>query len=156
MAATLLWSHSVAQNFYVREIGNVVTGPINGVKSCDALDVDNYDNDNYRDEFFDPGNNSSNITLDNVGGISTANGFVTKTTEAGVDTVATIGGPSPGVSIVSVTDAALHIPPRPEAKKRTQIRFWSETNGAAGTGSVLYCGWADAIISYSPSQHTFI
>lgn len=151
--ATLLWSHSTAQALYVREIGSVISGPIDGVMSCDALDVDNYDNDNYRDDFFDPAASGSNVAID-IAGSATASEYVTVTTEGGAETKASIGGG--GVSVLSATDPVLHVPPRPEVKKRTQIRLWSNTNGSAGTGSVLYCGWADAIISMGKAQHTFI
>ena len=49
-----LWTSSAVRTLYVRELGNVTSGPIEGVKSCTSTNVENYDNSNYRDEFFDP------------------------------------------------------------------------------------------------------
>lgn len=147
---TTLWTSAVAKDLYVRELGNVTSGPIVGVMSCDALDVSNYDNTNYRDDFFDP-KSTPNLIEDNMGGNLSAEGYVTKTTEAGVDTVASIGGA--GISIRSATDPVLHIPPRHEGKQRTQIRLWS---GTPVTSNLLYAGWADEIVSFSLAPYTFI
>jgi len=150
MPATVLWTSSVAKNLYVRELGNITSGSIDGVMSCDALDVENFDNSNYRDDFFNTKSGGSNILVE-LGGSATATDYIVKGTETGTFTDGAIGGT--GNTVQSATDAASHIPPRNEAKMRTQIRLWS---GASGTGNVLYAGWADEIVSMSLAPYTFI
>lgn len=129
----------------------MTSGPIAGVKSCDALDVENYDNSNYRDDFFNAKTGGSNILVD-IAGSTTPTNYVVKSTEAGVETIESIQGTG-GASVQSATDAALHVAPRNEAKMRTQIRLWS---GTPGSSDVLYSGWADEIVSFSLAPYTFI
>lgn len=150
MPATVLWTSSVVKDLYVRELGNITSGPITGVLSCDALDVKNYDNSNYRDDFFNTKSSGSNL-LSEIGGTVLATDYIVKGTETGTFTDGTIGGT--GNTVQSGTDALMHIPPRNEAKMRTQIRLWS---GTSGTGNVLYAGWADEIVSFSFAPYTFI
>lgn len=150
MPATVLWTSSVAKDLYVRELGNITSGPIAGVLSCDALDVKNFDSSNYRDDFFNTNSGDSNILVE-LGGNIIPTDYIVKGTEAGAFTDGSIGGA--GHIVQSGTDALMHIPPRNEAKMRTQIRLWS---GASGTGNVLYAGWADEIVSMSLAPYTFI
>lgn len=145
-----LWTSSAAQTLYIRELGNVTSGPIAGVMSCDSMDVSNFDNSNYRDDFFSTKAGETNVLVE-VGGSVLATDYITKATEAGVFTDGSVGGT--GNMVKSAIDAVAHIPPRNEAKKRTQIRLWS---GASGTGNVLYSGWADEIVSFSLAPYTFI
>lgn len=147
-----LWTSSAVKTLYVRELGNVTSGPIEGVLSCDSIDVDNYDNSNYRDTFFDPAQSDSNLII-TVGAKANATDYVTKGTEGGVFTDGAIGGGGGLGDVKTATDEVSHIPPRHELKKRTQIRLWS---GASGTGNVLYAGWADEIVSFSLAPYTFI
>jgi hypothetical protein len=148
--ATVIWTSSEAKTLYVREAGNISSGPIAAVMSCDALDVTNYDNTNYRDDFFDPQNSTSNLTVA-LGGSATATGYVTKGTEAGAFTDGNLGGS--GMTVNSASDPVAHIPPRHESKQRTLLRLWS---GASGTGNVLYAGWADQVVSFSLAEPSFV
>lgn len=145
-----IWTSSVAKTLYVRELGNITSGPIADVMSCDSLDIENYDNSNYRDDFFDPQGYNSNLLVE-LGGSATPTDYVTKATEAGVFTDGSVGGA--GSTVKSGIDSVTHIPPRHEGKKRTLLRLWS---GSSGTGNVLYAGWADEIISFSLAPFTFI
>lgn len=150
MPATVLWTSTEVKSLYIRELGNVTSGPIANVKSCDALDVENYDNSNYRDDFFNTKSGENNVLIE-VGGSASATDYVTKATEAGVFTDGSVGGA--GNRVNSAIDAVAHIPPRNEAKMRTMIRLWSDSSG---TGNVLYSGWADEIVSFSLAPYTFI
>lgn len=150
MAVEILWTSSVAKDLYVREVGNITTGPILGVMSSDTLDVTNFDNTNYRDDFFDPRSLNSNLIIELNNNLA-ASDYVTKSTETGTITKGAISSPPPDVN--STTDAVLHIPPRHEEKTRTLIRFWS---GASGTGNCLYSCWADEFISSSLAPYSFI
>lgn len=134
----------------MREAGNISSGPIAGVQSCDALDVTNYDNTNYRDDFFDPKSSASNLTVD-LGGSATATSYVTKGTEAGAFTDGDLGGG--GKTVQAASDPVAHIPPRHESKQRTLLRLWS---GTSGTGDVLYAGWADQVVSFSLAEPSFV
>lgn len=145
-----LWTSSAAQTLYIRELGNVTSGPIAGVMSCDSMDVSNFDNSNYRDDFFNTKSGLTNVLVE-VGGAASPIDYITKATEAGIFTDGSVGGA--GNTVQSAIDAVSHIPPRHEEKKRTQIRLWS---GASGTGNVLYSGWADEIVSFSLAPYTFI
>ena len=139
----VIWTSLAAKTLYVRELGNVTSGPIAGVMSCDTLDITNYDNSNYRDDFFDPGASGPKLEFAFDAGFD----YVTQTTAAGVFTAGT-----PPTS-KSSTDAVYHIPPRNEMKQRTMVRLW---DAASGTGNVLYSGWADEIVSFSLASYTFI
>ena len=140
----VIWTSAAAKTFYVRELGNVTSGPIAGVMSCDTLDITNYDNSNYRDDFFDPGVAGSKLEF----AFDLNTDYTTETTAAGVFTNGT-----PGTGVKSSTDAVYHIPPRNEMKQRTMVRLW---DAASGTGNVLYSGWADEIVSFSLASYTFI
>lgn len=148
--ATVIWTSSEAKTLYVREAGSISSGPIAAVMSCDALDVTNYDNTNYRDDFFDPKNSTSNLTVE-LGGSATATSYVTKGTEAGAFTNGDLGGG--GKTVRAASDPVVHIPPRHESKQRTLLRLWS---GANGTGDVLYAGWADQVVSISLAEFSFV
>lgn len=145
-----VWTSSAAKTFYVRELGNVYSGPIDDVMSCDSIDLDVYDASNYRDDFFDPKGSASNLLVE-MAGASPATGYVVKGGEAGVFTDGSLG--NDGVLVKSATDAVTHIPPRQEMKTRTLLRLWT---GASGTGTVLYSVWADELVSFSTAPYSFI
>ncbi len=118
------------------------------VASETYVDLPNYDNGNYRDEFFAQSVADVNtptafpIKL-NVNAVADAP-YLVKTTDTGTDTTASI---NPGVS--TADDKVLHVPPRNEAKKRTLIKFWS---AASGTGDQLGEVWADKFVQWTGFQ----
>lgn len=116
------------------------------------VDEPNYDNGNYRDEFLPQVVDDVNAILANSSGlklndtIGTNESYLTKTSEAGAITVATI----PPLHM-AIDDKVLHIAPRNEVKKRTIMKFWS---AAGGTGDQLGEIWADKFIQWTGFQPT--
>lgn len=103
------------------------------------VDLPNYDNGNFRDEFTP----FSNIAVLNTN-VATAIPYLVKSTTAGAITSASI----PAATITG-DDRLMHIDPRNELKKRTMIKFWS---GAAGTGDQLGEVWADRFVQWTGFQ----
>lgn len=147
-----IWTSAAVQTIYLRLTGDVQTGPIAGVMSCTSVDVDNYDNSNYRDvsDLAYPwsltGGASLNITAAAVKGLmeSPADGSAQI-----VDTIPATGANS----YYSYDDRMAHTPPKQELKKRTILLFWSAANG---TGSVLASVWADEFVASSLASFEFI
>ncbi len=137
MAHEKLWSSDVAQTCYFHEKDEVRTGlvgtEITGVMSCYKLDVDNYDNETYRDEPI-----SQAVGGADVEGVFADGDYVTVSDDSTFTKVTV-------TSTNTASDEAMHFPPRPELKKQTWLEFWS----GDGTGSVLYFVKQDKLLSYS-------
>ncbi len=147
--STSLWSNSAAVDIWIRQIGGVQSGKIVGVQSATVVDVDNYDEDIYRDtsDLSYPWPVTGLAPLNTVGASVTVD---TKITEAGVLTnTATI----PDGHILSGDDRQTHTPPKPTFKKRSMILFWSGANGA---GNVVASSWADEYMGCSTAPFTSI
>lgn len=152
LTLTLLWANSAGQTCYFRTVGGIQTGPVAGVQSCYSGDVDNYDEENYRDSY----TQLIASLQGNVGGADSATLLAT----AGPASAITKGTPdtaAPSAAVItglfSTSDEVMHIPPRPELKKRTMLFFY---NAATSAGSVVFSCWADEYIGLSTSAFTYI
>ena len=158
--ATSIWSSSASITGYIALKNNTSSGPIDGIQCCDALDVDNYDETNYRDTFFSTAT-GKNLIVDLLGNAAGDVKFLEDTTAAAVFTTGDLGTAAPvtGPYIYSATDEVMHVPPRPELKKRTMLRFWSgpfDNGTSSGTGDVVAACWADEFRAFSKATFTFI
>lgn len=152
MAATEIWTNAAGVDGYIRILGNVETGKITGIQCCDAIDLSNYDNTNYRDDFFSTGQAGDPGSLvAKLGQIAPADAVVLGD-EAGTLTTAAIAA-----DLISINDQATHIPPRNEVKKSTILRFWSGPFTAGkGTGNVLFSCPYEQFIALSATPFQFI
>lgn len=162
MAATLIWDSAAAVNGYIRETNLVTSNAIEGVMCCDSIDVSNYDNENYRDDFFSTVSSVGNLQVQFPGLTGGDTGIsVLELTEPETPTFTEgLLSPETGSSkIISGTDALMHVPPRHELKKRTMLRFWSgawDAGTTTGTGNLLAMVWADQFISFTPANPSFM
>ena len=175
IAPTVVWSSTSPQTIYICQANFVTSGPITGVQSCGQLDLTYYDGENYRDDFtgsvYALATTGTNPSIQSGQTVPVAYPFSTPAD------LSTGGGGSPvyypanliihtdgaGATApasqaitsedISMTDAAMHVPPRNEQKKQTLLTFFS---GANCTGNVLYSLPEDQFKGYSLAPFTFV
>lgn len=135
----LIWANTEGKDGYFHEKGDIKSGLVKGVMSCWAQDIENYDNEDYRD--------GAGVTTPIVLNHSlSANDYLTNIPDPATPVGATY---SAAAGEVTATDESLHIPPRNQLHKNTLLTFWDD---ADGTGSVLYTVWAKNFISFEVSE----
>lgn len=153
---TLLWANAAAKTMYFRQKGNIQSGPVAGVMSCYAGDIENYDETTYRDEFVgdngagDPSPGQQILIAAAVTDILTE--VLDPSGTPSLEKV-TAGTATTGNALFTYTDPAAHIAPRPEKKVRTMFLFY---DAATNAGSVVHWVWADELISFSLAEFEFI
>lgn len=173
---TIIWSSSIAKDIYIRTTGDVQAGnpaPIVGVMSCTAVDVDNFDNEVYRDTsdiaypFYS--NKQSSYTVGDPAPIMWEGGaggtmtesieplekkMLLKSPESGAAVTTVIVPPQAAADgYITLDDRASHTPPKPVPKKDTILLWWSGING---TGSVLASCMKTEFVGTSTVPFTFI
>lgn len=149
MATTPVWTSSAAIDGYILLTGNIQSALISGVKACSATDVDQYDLTNYRDTFvsqYDGGYITHQEQL------TTGSPYIEKVKVNEPTTPSTESDIASISASVSGSDELMHVPPRPELRKRTMLLFWS---GTIDTSNVLASCWADEYRSFSKGIYTF-
>lgn len=141
----LIWASTAGQTGYIREKNFVKEGPIVGVMSLWAQDVEYYDGENYRDLPFPDASIAVSPEEVFIGG-----DYVVAGTPDATPPVTTAVTANDGTT----NDDILHIPPRPEKHIKTLFTLW---DNAAGTGNVLYSTCTDItewsfIVSENPPK----
>ncbi len=127
----LVWANTEPQSGYFTTKDGVRSGLITGIMSKWQVDIQNYDNQEYRDSPF-----SDLDTLTSTAGRVLAAGggaeFVTIESPPTTDPVPTV---TVAADTATTNDDALHIPPRPTLHIETYFQYWDD---AGATGSVVY------------------
>ena len=162
MAAIEIWTSAAAVDGYIRT-SQITTGLVAGVRCCDALDVDYYDGENYRDDFFSTVSSIGNTLVKFPAlGVGKTHLDALELTTPDTPPVFDTGELTPSAnadSIISGTDPLMHVPPRNEQKKRTLFRYWTGPFAAGtGTGNVVAAVFAEEgeMPEFSSSPFAFI